>query len=209
MRILIYFDRFAKTGAQLNHGIQLTPDGKTLFASTVDKVFSWSYDATQKKTMSEPLIWVEGMRNSDHTTRTLLLSKQAPGQLLVSRGSGSNLDYRTLDINSGISQIRAFDVSSPPKKYKYTDGKVIGWGLRNSIGIDEHPITGGIWSNENGSDDMKRDGKDIHETSPGNYTMLKFSDIMSIFLISFLLPFRGGNQFPWLSQWNSVCRTWS
>jgi glucose/arabinose dehydrogenase len=165
----------------LNHGIQLTPDGKTLFASTVDKVFSWPYDAKQKKTTSAPVTWVEGMRNSDHTTRTLLLSKKAPGQLLVSRGSSSNIDYQALNINSGISQIRAFDVSGSPKKYKYTDGKVIGWGLRNSIGIDEHPVTGGIWSNENGSDDMKRDGKDIHETSPGNYSNLNLSASMSIF----------------------------
>jgi glucose/arabinose dehydrogenase len=110
------------------------------------------------------------MRNSDHTTRTLLLSKKVPGQLLVSLGSSSNIDSRAYDITSGISQVRSFDVSGPPKTYRYnTDGKVVGWGLRNSIGLDEHPVTGGIWSNENGSDDMRRDGKDIHETSPGSY----------------------------------------
>jgi glucose/arabinose dehydrogenase len=139
----------------------------------MDKVFSWSYNGKEMKTTTPPVTRIEGMRNTDHTTRTLLLSKKVPGQLLVSRGSGSNIDTRALDINSGISQIRAFDVSGPPKTYKYSsDGKLIGWGLRNSVGMDEDPVTGGIWSNENGSDDMKRDGKDIHETSPGNYYLL-------------------------------------
>ncbi|KAF2429121.1 soluble quino protein glucose dehydrogenase [Tothia fuscella] len=153
--------------ANLNHGVDLTADGKTLFASNIDKIWSWGYDAKEMKTTTPPVKWMEGMRNTDHTTRTLLLSKKVPGQLLVSLGSGANVDYRALDINSGISQIRAFDVSGPPKVYKYTDGKVIGWGLRNSIGLAENPVDGGIWSNENGSDDMKRDQKDIHETSPG------------------------------------------
>jgi len=107
------------------------------------------------------------MNQTGHSTRTLLLSKKAPGTLLVSRGSGPNIDPLARDINTGVSQIRAFDVSGPPKEYKYTDGKVIGWGLRNSVGVGENPADGGIWSNENASDNMFRDDKDIHETSPG------------------------------------------
>lgn len=154
---------------QLNHGIQLTVDGKTLFASTADKVYSWGYNAKQMKTTSPAVKWIEGMKGNDHTTRTLLLSKKVPGKLLVSRGSGGNIDYRALDVTTGVSQIRLFDVSGPAKSVRYnTGGKTLAWGLRNSIGLAEHPVTGGIWSNENGSDDMKRDGKDIHETSPGN-----------------------------------------
>lgn len=153
--------------------MQLSVDGKTLVASTIDKVYSFSYDAKQRKTTTPPVTLIEGLRNTDHTTRTLLIPKSAPGQLLVSRGSGSNIDYRALDKTSGISQIRAFDISKPlSKPYKYSsDGKLIGWGLRNSVGMAEHPVTGGIWSNENGSDDMKRDGKDIHETSPGKLSL--------------------------------------
>ena len=118
------------------------------------------------KTTSEPITWLSGMTNFDHSTRTLLIPKRAPGTLLVSRGSAANIDTATAQITSGRSQIRAFDITAP-KQYKYTDGKVIGWGLRNSIGMAEHPIDGGIWSNENGSDDLRRDGVDIHENSPG------------------------------------------
>jgi len=95
------------------------------------------------------------------------MSKKAPGMLLVSRGSGPNIDPTARDVTSGVSQIRAFNVSGPPKQYQYTDGKVIGWGLRNSIGLAENPEDGGIWSNENASDKMFREGKDIHESSPG------------------------------------------
>lgn len=90
--------------------------------------------------------------------------------LLVSRGSAANIDTATRDIDSGRSQIRAFGITPgkiPAGGYVYTDGKVLGWGLRNSVGLGEHPTSGGIWSNENGSDMMRRDGRDIHEGGPG------------------------------------------
>lgn len=34
-------------------------------------------------------------------------------------------------------------------------GDVLGWGLRNSVGLGEDPSTGGIWSVENSADDSK------------------------------------------------------
>lgn len=52
--------------------------------------------------------------------------------------------------------------------YSYADdGILIGWGLRNSVGVAEHPITGGIWSVENSADGIRRGGQDIHEDNPG------------------------------------------
>jgi len=101
-----------------------------------------------------------------HTTRTLLLSRKTPGLLVVSRGSDGNIDDATRDVTSGISQIRVFNISGTGT-VKYTDGEVLGWGLRNSVGLAEHPKDGGIWSNENASDNMGREGGDIHEESPG------------------------------------------
>lgn len=107
-----------------------------------------------------------------HSTRTLLLSRKQPGILLVSRGSGPNIDNRATDHSSGISQIRAFDISDPnlgtSKAYNYpSDGWTIGWGLRNSVGVAEEPNTGGIYSVENSADGIQRFGVDIHEDSPG------------------------------------------
>jgi glucose/arabinose dehydrogenase len=130
-------------------------------------VFSWPYDAKEKRITGNYSTWVTGMSQIGHFTRTLLMSKKAPGTLLVSRGSGPNIDVQARNISSGVSQIRAFDVSGPPKQYRFTDGKLIAWGLRNSVGVGENPADGGIWSNENASDGMKREGVDIHETSPG------------------------------------------
>jgi glucose/arabinose dehydrogenase len=152
----------------LNHAIQLTPDNKRLFASSADKVFSWSYDAKTAKTSGAAQTWVTGMWNTDHSTRTILLPKRAPGKMLVVRGSASNIDYQARQQTSGHCQIRMFDIAGPGTSLPFaTGGTMVAWGLRNSVGLAENPVDGGIWSNENGSDNMSRDGKDIHENSPG------------------------------------------
>ncbi|KAL9100409.1 MAG: hypothetical protein Q9163_004207, partial [Psora crenata] len=109
------------------------------------------------------------MGNSDHTTRTLLISQFADGTLYVSRGSNENIDPAAADITSGRSQIKAFDLNNLPRGgYDYTTGgRLLGWGLRNSVGVAEHPGTGGIYSVENSVDSFFRDGVDVHEDNPG------------------------------------------
>jgi glucose/arabinose dehydrogenase len=111
------------------------------------------------------------MANSDHVTRTLLLSHKTPGIMIVSRGSASNVDARATDITSGHSQLKAFDIGalrddSPPYDFT-TQGTLLGWGLRNSAGVAEHPVTGGIWSVENSVDQLRRNNADIHQDNPG------------------------------------------
>ncbi len=109
------------------------------------------------------------MTTDDHTTRTLLLSQKAPGLLLVSRGSTANIDLTAASLASGHSQIRAFNVTNMTgQAYQFdTQGLRLGWGLRNSVGVSEHPATGGIYSVENSADQITRDGQDIHENNPG------------------------------------------
>ena len=109
------------------------------------------------------------MTGSDHTTRTLLLSQKEPGILLVSRGSASNVDLDAESLDTGVSQIRAFNLTNMTSEpYNYArDGLRLGWGLRNSVGIVEHPDTGGIFSVENSVDQIMREGTDIHEDNPG------------------------------------------
>lgn len=156
---------------KLNHGIEVSRDGRTLYASNSGSVYSWDYNARALQNTSAPRELVTGMVNTDHTTRTLMLSRKVDGQLLVSRGSTSNIDTLAEDITSGHSQIRAFDVGAlgaDRTAYQFdTDGVLLGWGLRNSVGVAEHPVTGGIFSVENSVDEMERNGKDIHETNPG------------------------------------------
>jgi glucose/arabinose dehydrogenase len=109
------------------------------------------------------------MDTSDHTTRTLLLSRKVNGILVVSRGSAANVDPDAAKLSSGHSQIRAFNLTNlTDSAYNYSSqGLRLGWGLRNSVGVAEHPVTGGIYSVENAVDDLKRDGTDIHQDNPG------------------------------------------
>ncbi|KAK4185774.1 soluble quino protein glucose/sorbosone dehydrogenase [Podospora australis] len=156
----------------LNHGLALSADGRTLYASSAEAVFSWPYDARGGAVTGSSRTLVTGMSNNDLVTRTLLLSQKSPGKLLVSRGSSeANRDRASL-LSSGLSQIRVFDISnltaddSPPYNFN-TDGTVLGWGLRNSVGVAEHPVTGGIYAVENSVDGVTRNGKDIRENNPG------------------------------------------
>jgi glucose/arabinose dehydrogenase len=154
---------------QLNHGLEISGDGKTVYASSSESVWSWSYDAARKSVSGQKLL-VTNMTTDDHTTRTVLLSQKAPGILLVSRGSTSNIDLTAASPASGHSQIKAFNLTNMTgQAYQFdTSGLRLGWGLRNSVGIAEHPVTGGIYSVENSADQITRGGQDIHENNPGD-----------------------------------------
>ncbi|RSM14546.1 hypothetical protein CEP52_001325 [Fusarium oligoseptatum] len=154
----------------LNHGIAISKDGRTLYASTDDEVYSWSYDpSTVRLSESSERTLVTNMTNSGHTSRTLLISEKHPGVLVVSRGSQGNDDVEAEDRSTGHSQLRAFNVSAlgeKSKPYDYLDGDLLGWGLRNSVGVAEHPETGGVYSVENSVDNLSRKGRDIHKDNP-------------------------------------------
>lgn len=155
---------------RLNHGIELSPSGRTLYASSRESVWAWDYDPSTASVSNRREI-ITNMTNTDHVSRTLFLSPSHPDLLLVSRGSASNIDPLSIPLENGISQIRAFNISnltstSPPYSYP-SQGLLIGSGLRNSVGIAEHPITGGVFSVENNIDQTTRLGTDIHNENPG------------------------------------------
>ena len=107
------------------------------------------------------------MTGTDHTTRTLLLSRKVNGTLVVTRGSISNQDLEAADITTGHSQVKAFNLSSLTDTYNFDqDGQLLGWGLRNEVGVAEEPILGGIYGVENSVDEMQRNDQDIHENNP-------------------------------------------
>ncbi|KAF2002884.1 soluble quino protein glucose dehydrogenase [Amniculicola lignicola CBS 123094] len=157
--------------ATLNHGIELSDDGATLYASSPSAVYAWDYDGNDGgRNTSGPRTLINEMGDEDgHVTRTILLSRQVPGMLLVSRGSMSNLDPAALDIGTGVSTIKAFNISNvTDQAYKFAEeGTLMGWGLRNSVGIGEDPATGAIYSVENSVDNFQRDGENIHQNNPG------------------------------------------
>ncbi|KAI9860384.1 MAG: hypothetical protein M1824_003159 [Vezdaea acicularis] len=157
-----------KLNLGLNHGLALSNDGRTLYASGPDRVHAWSYDPEQISVSAQSRVIVRNLNGTDHTTRTLELSKKKNNTLIVSRGSLSNFDYGTLNISTGRSQVRAFDLSTVPDGgYDYDSaGRVLGWGLRNSEGIAEHPITGGVWAVENSADEITRKKRKIEQDNP-------------------------------------------
>lgn len=108
------------------------------------------------------------MTGTDHTTRTLLLSRKVNGTLVVTRGSISNVDTEAEEVDNGHSEVKAFDITNQTRPYDFSaDGLLLGWGLRNDVGVDEDPIMGGIYTVENSVDQMERDGQDIHQNNPG------------------------------------------
>ena len=116
--------------SSLGHGIEMSPDGDTLYASSTDKVFSWAYSSGMQETTSDSTTLVNNMVNSDHSTRTLLLSRQVPGLMVVSRGSASNTDPQSKNINSGHAQVKAFNLRNMTNSpYNFDeDGLLLGWG---------------------------------------------------------------------------------
>ncbi|KAK3291187.1 uncharacterized protein B0H64DRAFT_377951 [Chaetomium fimeti] len=69
-----------------------------------------------------------------------------------------------------VSQIRAFDpanLTDHAAPYSLiSDGVVLDWGLRNSVGVGEHPVTTGIYGVDDSVDGVKRNGHDVHENNP-------------------------------------------
>ncbi|EFQ27763.1 hypothetical protein CGRA01v4_02823 [Colletotrichum graminicola] len=152
----------------LTHGIALSADGKIIYASTPTDVLAYPYDAAAGTVGQARSIINDMAQTGYHQTRTLLIPKDKPNVLLVSRGSAPNLDLPTAEASSGRSQIRAFDLTKlTDGPVPYTSGEVFGWGLRNSVGVGENPKDGGIWSVENSLDDMERSGVDVHNDNPG------------------------------------------
>ncbi|RXG45992.1 hypothetical protein VDGE_02107 [Verticillium dahliae] len=151
----------------LNHGMAFSIDGRTLYASTVDSVFAWPYDPSTGAVSGNGTEVITGMASNQHVTRTLVVSRHSPGYLVVSRGSGDNLATEAMNIDSGMSQIRAFNINNTDSfPIDYLEGRVLGWGLRNSVGVAEEPTSGRFYSVENSVDDVERNGQLIKEDNP-------------------------------------------
>jgi len=147
-------------------------------------VFAYPYDAAAGTVGTRKAVITNmGISFAYHTTRTLVsrlhlvsdsspivlhsrtlilisskrIAKSKPDVVLVARGSSGNIDSPTTGQDSGRSQTRMFNIASilaTPVDYSKA-GDVLGWGLRNSVGLGEDPSTGGIWSVENSADDSK------------------------------------------------------
>ncbi|KAK4120984.1 soluble quino protein glucose dehydrogenase [Parathielavia appendiculata] len=158
------------SGNQLNHGLALTPDGTTLYASGETAVYSWTYNPATR-TISNQKTIVRGISTGIHFTRTVAVVPQQPNLILVQVGSNSNFDMASAQPSTGRAIIKIFDTSKAPSNgFNYnTEGEVYGYGLRNTIGFVADP-SGVFWGVENSGDDFARtengQRRDIHQNNP-------------------------------------------
>lgn len=122
----------------LNHGIALSPDGRTLYASSMTQAYSWPYDAAAGTVGTRTTI-ITGMYNGgSHLTRTLAIHPTNANLLVVSHGSNDNLDQGALSPKTAARAIiKVFDLSKLPSGgYNYVSGGWnAGYGQRNNVGI--------------------------------------------------------------------------
>jgi glucose/arabinose dehydrogenase len=140
------------SGNQLNHGLALTPDGTTLYASGETAAYSWTYNPATRSISNQKTV-VKGISTGIHSTRTIAVVPSQPNLILVQVGSNANFDMAAASSSTGRAIIKIFDTSKAPSAgFNYnTDGEVFGYGLRNTIGFVPDP-SGVFWGVENSGD---------------------------------------------------------
>jgi glucose/arabinose dehydrogenase len=121
----------------LNHGIAMSPDGKTIYASSMTQAYSWPYDATAGTVGTRTTIITGMVNGGSHLTRTLIIRADQPNLLVVSHGSNANIDTGAAQASTGRAIIKVFDLTQIPSGgYKYASGGyTAGYGQRNEVGM--------------------------------------------------------------------------
>lgn len=154
----------------LNHGLGLTPDGKTLYVSSATQVWSWSYDAATRAATNQKTV-ITGISQGVHSTRTIAISPKNPNIILVATGSNANWDYAAGSPATGRACVKSFDMSKAPANgYTYnTQGTMVAYGVRNEVALAFDP-NGHAWGAENSGDDFRRtvngQAVDVHIDNP-------------------------------------------
>ncbi len=156
------------TAPGLNHGLAFSRDGKFLYASSDTTVYRWAYTSGLRKASGAAEVVVKNMPGGgNHNTRTLQFDSQ--GRMVVNIGSADNVDTDQT-LRDTRAQVRRFTLTDPLPAggIDYTQGEVIGTGLRNEVGlfVDAQDR---LWGVENGRDNLTDAdfGGDIHDDNPG------------------------------------------
>eukprot|EP00808_Paulinella_micropora_P001050 g33920.t1 len=134
----------------LNHGVEIDPVNRFLYASTSSDIFRWSYHSLRQPVIPGSVqVVLSGMPNNGlHLSRTL---RFLDGDLYVSVGSAEQVDAnpdRSLVLKMTKQQLATDFYIKPPFAWNPNFG-VVASGLRNGVGLraDE---TGALWGMENG-----------------------------------------------------------
>ncbi|KAK0716397.1 soluble quino protein glucose/sorbosone dehydrogenase [Lasiosphaeris hirsuta] len=141
---------------QLNHGLALSPDGKTVYVSASPTAWSYTYDPVALTATNQKVV-VKGMNPGGHSSRTLAVPPNNPNLLIVSLGSNDNIDMLSAQKETGRAIVKVFDLSKTPSGgWTYnSQGWYLGYGLRNEIAIvfDGNNM---VWGIENSGDQLTR-----------------------------------------------------
>ena len=120
----------------LTHSVELTPGGTTLYVSSIDTAWRYTYDPETQSVSNEEIV-VANMFPSSHSTRTLLVPPDTPDILVVSLGSDGNMDMPAVNKEVGRAIVKVFDMSEVPANgWDYSsEGWFLGYGLRNEVGL--------------------------------------------------------------------------
>jgi glucose/arabinose dehydrogenase len=119
------------------HGLALA--GGTLWAAETDRLLRLELnEAGRAANVTEQSRDLPS--GGGHWTRTLAVT--ADGTLYLSAGSSCNA---CLEADSRRATIMTFNASS-------NSGSIFAYGLRNSVGLAIHPLTGELWASDNGRD---------------------------------------------------------
>ena len=132
------------SGLNNPHGIVFTcgplQDDCVLYVAEIDKVSVYTYNGTtQAATFRKKLLDLPN--DGGHYTRSLLLSADGT-KLLVSTGSSCNVCLEKDEARAAIMEI----------DLKNGTSRVFAKGLRNTVFMTHHPVTGDIWGTDMGRD---------------------------------------------------------
>lgn len=129
-------------GLKQPHGILTTCEGEacTLYVAETDALKSYSYNSVAQ-TAEYKATLATFPSGDGHFTRTLLMHPDGK-RLLVSVGSSCNVCNETEQQRASIV---AIDLTT-------NTSSIFAKGLRNSVFLAIHPVTGDIWATENGRD---------------------------------------------------------
>lgn len=132
-------------GLDRPHGIAFLCDAEcVLYIAEEGAVRSYAYDADTRKAQLRETV-AQLPENGGHATRTLL--PHPDGRLLVSVGSSCNVCEERDDRRASIL---AIDVATK-------EVERFAWGLRNTVFMAIHPVTGEIWGTDMGRDHLGDD----------------------------------------------------
>ncbi|MEO1045829.1 MAG: sorbosone dehydrogenase family protein [Pseudomonadota bacterium] len=125
----------------LNSPFGMALVGDTLYVANTDAVLAFPYSEgdTQITAKGEKIADLNASKPNNHWTRNLIASPDGTS-LFVAVGSNSNIGENGMDSEKQRAAILEIKLDDGNALREYASG------LRNPVGMDFHPITGGLWT---------------------------------------------------------------